>query len=210
MTWCAGANSKAAIIRQGLEEMRTFSKALYPTVRDDTFFHSCGVGDLVATCYGGRNRMVAEAWTKAHKEGKRTTFEQLETVSGDERAWAAGIALGRRPRVACATRPSLTLVALVLDPWSVAMQDLLKGQKLQGTLTSDEVQEIISSRGWEQRFPLFTTINRVINGHLTPEWVLRYDEGCKVDILALQSLVEKDELELPRRRRPNPKPVVVS
>ncbi len=61
--------------------MRAFSKALYPTVRDDTFFHSCGVGDLIATCYGGRNRMVAEAWTKARKEGRPTTFEQLETVS---------------------------------------------------------------------------------------------------------------------------------
>lgn len=50
---------------QGLIEMRAFSKALYPTVRDDTFLECCGVGDLVATCYGGRNRLVAEAWTRA-------------------------------------------------------------------------------------------------------------------------------------------------
>jgi glycerol-3-phosphate dehydrogenase (NAD+) len=27
--------------------MRRFSKALYPTVRDDTFLDCCGVGDLV-------------------------------------------------------------------------------------------------------------------------------------------------------------------
>ena len=45
--------------------MRSFSKQLYPTVRDETFFESCGVADLVATCYGGRNKLVAAEYTKA-------------------------------------------------------------------------------------------------------------------------------------------------
>lgn len=45
--------------------MRQLSKALYPTVRDETFFDSCGVADLIATCYGGRNRLVAMEYTKA-------------------------------------------------------------------------------------------------------------------------------------------------
>ncbi len=60
-----GPNSKATVIRQGLVEMKGFTKALYRTARDDTFLECCGVGDLVATCTGGRNRLVAEAWTKA-------------------------------------------------------------------------------------------------------------------------------------------------
>jgi hypothetical protein len=49
---------------QGLSEMRRFSKELYPTVRDETFFESCGVADLIATCYGGRNRLVAMEYTR--------------------------------------------------------------------------------------------------------------------------------------------------
>jgi hypothetical protein len=38
-------------------------------------------------------------------------------------------------------------------------EELLSGQKLQGVLTSNEVQSILSARGWEKDYPLFTTIN---------------------------------------------------
>lgn len=37
-------------MRIGLNEMRAFSKRLFPSIRDDTFFESCGVADLIATC----------------------------------------------------------------------------------------------------------------------------------------------------------------
>ncbi len=48
---------------------------------------------------------------------------------------------------------------------------LLNGQKLQGVLTSDEVQEILKMKNWELDFPLFTTINRIINYQLDPRWM---------------------------------------
>ncbi|KXZ53840.1 hypothetical protein GPECTOR_6g758 [Gonium pectorale] len=160
-----GPNSKATIIRQGLVEMRRFSRALYPSVREDTFLECCGVGDLVATCYGGRNRLVAEAWTRAHMDGSPRTFEELES-------------------------------------------ELLKGQKLQGVLTSNEVQEILRKRHWEQDYPLFTTINRIINGYLTPKFVVDYEAGCTFSDPATAEGSDDDGDAPPVQRRSRKESVV--
>jgi len=37
-------------MRLGLREMKAFSKLLFPSVKDSTFFESCGVADLITTC----------------------------------------------------------------------------------------------------------------------------------------------------------------
>ena len=47
-----GDNTKAAVIRLGLKEMIAFANEFYPGAKLDTFFESCGVADLVTTCYG--------------------------------------------------------------------------------------------------------------------------------------------------------------
>ena len=44
------------------------------------------------------------------------------------------------------------------ERWQRIEQDLLNGQKLQGTLTAKEVFVSLQSRNLEKQFPLFTTI----------------------------------------------------
>jgi len=125
-----GNNTKAAIIRIGLIEMKRLSQAMFPSVKDETFFESCGVADLVTTCFGGRNRKVAEAFVRA---GGKKSWDELE-------------------------------------------KELLHGQKLQGVLTSHEVQAVLKKKGMEKQFPLITTINRIVERKIKPEQQVQYAE----------------------------------
>ena len=68
---------------------------------------------------------------------------------------------------------SSRLVALCLQA------ELLGGQKLQGVLTSNEVQQVLDSRGWQQDYPLFVVIHAIANGRLHPSAIFRFKEAAK-------------------------------
>jgi glycerol-3-phosphate dehydrogenase (NAD+) len=138
-----GSNTKAALMRIGLKEMAKFCHMFFHGVSDDTFMESCGMADLITTCYGGRNRKCAEAFAEQQmediKEGRVVAhdFKQCEAI------------------------------------WAKIEADLLNGQKLQGTITSKDVFNLISARGVTEEFPLMHKIyNIAYGGHPVEEIVL--------------------------------------
>jgi glycerol-3-phosphate dehydrogenase (NAD+) len=72
-----GASSKSAVIRIGLQEMWRFVSFYYQGCQYSTLLESCGVADLIATCFGGRNRRVAEAFVTTGKPIEELEVEML-------------------------------------------------------------------------------------------------------------------------------------
>ncbi|CAJ1453511.1 unnamed protein product [Effrenium voratum] len=68
------ANTKAAILRRGLGEIARLIQELFPTSSPDTLLESCGLADLLTTCYSGRNRRCAQAFA----EDPESSWEQIE------------------------------------------------------------------------------------------------------------------------------------
>jgi glycerol-3-phosphate dehydrogenase (NAD+) len=119
-----GNNTKSALMRIGLIEMQRFTKKYYSNVKLETFMESCGVADLITTCYGGRNRKCAEAFVRTKK-----SWEELE-------------------------------------------EELLGGQKLQGTTTAKDVYLTLKKDNVLEEFPHMVTIYRIAFEGLPPERIV--------------------------------------
>ncbi|THD22921.1 Glycerol-3-phosphate dehydrogenase [NAD(+)] [Fasciola hepatica] len=78
-----GDNTKAAVIRLGFMEMKSFIYQFFGDrdPQEGTFLESCGVADLITTCYGGRNKRMGIALATSNKSLQELEKEQLDGQS---------------------------------------------------------------------------------------------------------------------------------
>jgi len=90
-----GPNTKAALITRGVVEIARLGKAM--GAGEDTFRGLSGLGDLITTCFSGRNRWLGEQLGKGHslKSVLASTPMVMEGVSTAK----AAVALARRHKV---------------------------------------------------------------------------------------------------------------
>jgi glycerol-3-phosphate dehydrogenase (NAD+) len=141
-----GSNSKAALLRVGLYEMYQFALYFFPStdttnnttggrIKFSTMMESCGVADLITTCYSGRNRLCAETFAKER-------MIMLQTSSSTKKR----------------------LFDTCQQHWQDIERRLLNGQKIQGVSTIYEVYHILQAHDRTKYFPLLTAIYSITFG----------------------------------------------
>uniref|UniRef100_A0A1I8IXY4 Glycerol-3-phosphate dehydrogenase [NAD(+)] n=1 Tax=Macrostomum lignano TaxID=282301 RepID=A0A1I8IXY4_9PLAT len=82
---------------------------------DRTFFESCGIADLVTTCYGGRNRRLAEAFVKTGKPISQLEDELLNGQKLQGPQTAAEVYTGLQAADRLAEFPLMAAVHLICE-----------------------------------------------------------------------------------------------
>eukprot|EP00751_Fragilariopsis_kerguelensis_P019903 CAMPEP_0170903586 /NCGR_PEP_ID=MMETSP0734-20130129/49865_1 /TAXON_ID=186038 /ORGANISM="Fragilariopsis kerguelensis, Strain L26-C5" /LENGTH=448 /DNA_ID=CAMNT_0011298821 /DNA_START=15 /DNA_END=1361 /DNA_ORIENTATION=- len=146
-----GGNTKAALLRVGLREISNFCHLFFKDrgISETTFMESCGI----TTCYGGRNRKCAEAFARERqRHATATTTAVTPGPNNDDDT-----------TVTIQQRKHQQQQLLCKELWNRIELELLKGQKLQGTITTKEVYQLLSSPSQNviQEFPLIHMIYQI-------------------------------------------------
>lgn len=183
-----GCSTKAALIRQGLEEMELFCNLFYDskkswkenlefdkdnTIKNEikaTMNLSCGVADLIATCYGGRNRKCGEEFVRRFKtiwEELRNNYSSTSPYDQDHgkgdgvhapiydhktihHQWHHTHDGGEHIHHKGELKPRIDIMT---ELWEDIEKDLLNGQKLQGVSTCVEVMHYLTGSKYLKEHP---------------------------------------------------------
>merc|ERR1712217_556903 len=118
-----------------------------------TLFESCGVADLIAMSFGGRNRLCALNFAQTAERTHRLVRRMNEKAGGDG-AFGEASVKGTTSNVEAWASFCFLL-------WQDVEQEVLGGQFCQGIRTLRDMWPLVQQRRVEAEFPLFRTIWRI-------------------------------------------------
>ena len=174
-----GSSSKAAVIRRGLSEMVELCRMIAgPNFELETVLQSCGVADIIATSFGGRNRLCAEEYAKRLLDHERQNYHQVLSLGeGEEKGdivphnggmgFPKGGDLSPNRGISTSSLSGELLAAnvgkvpsnelkeavtteVISNLWNDIEVQLLQGQKLQGLSTCEELMSFMKAKGLDR------------------------------------------------------------
>ncbi len=139
-------------MRIGFGEMRRFIAAHGGRADGEAYWESCGLADLITTCYGGRNRRVAELFAKgAFWEGAAFfLFDRADSLLQPT---------GRGKRT-----------------FGEIEKEAMNGQLLQGPGTLQEVVLVLQAKDALAQYPLFAKLHSIVFHGRRVEDLLVFDD----------------------------------
>ena len=116
------ANAKAALVARGVVEMARLGVAM--GAREKTFYGLSGLGDLITTCLGGRNRGLGEQIGRG--KSLSTILAQSPMVIEGVATTKAAVALARRHRIELPIIEQVHAVLFRRKAPSRALQSLMR------------------------------------------------------------------------------------
>ena len=134
--------AKASLLNIELRGMNHFCKIFFDNIEDSTYLESCGLADLINTCYSGCNRLCAKSFAKIRIEDSGTNIGDVDNHFTD-------------------TTTTTIAPEECMPRWNKIADNLLKFQRLQGKLTCKDMNLALQESNMLEKFPLIKTMDGV-------------------------------------------------